>query len=111
MELFLYGLCVIALAILIVHLIHRPMPDAARYLPNAGVSESSAASMPNPVGGLYSYDVDTMFQRMDSLSAATATATAATAATAASTTSRRLLEAGGVTTSMEQAILMQQPYN
>jgi hypothetical protein len=109
MELFLYGLCVIALAILIVHLIHRPMPDAARYLPNAGVSESSAASTPNPVGGLYSYDVDTMFQRMDSLSAATATA--ATAATAASTTSRRLLEARGVTTSMEQAILMQQPYN
>jgi len=104
MELFLYGLCVIALAILIVNMIHRPMPDAARYLP---FPESSATSTPQP-GGPYSYDVDTMFQRMDSLSAATATST--TAATAASTTSRRLLEAGGVTTSMEQAILMQQPY-
>ena len=100
MELFLYGLCVIALAILIVNMIHRPMPDAARYLP---FPESSAASTPQP-GGPYSYDADAMFQRMDSLSAATA-------ATAASTTSRRLLEAGGVTTSMEQAILMQQPYN
>jgi hypothetical protein len=105
MELFLYGLCVIALAILIVHLIHRPMPDAIRYLPHRGVPESSAASTPQP-GSLYPHDMDTMFQRMDSLSAATATA-----ATAASTTSRRLLEAGGVTTSMEQAILMQQPYN
>ena len=104
MELFLYGLCVIALAVLIVHLIHRPMPDAARYLPNAGVPDSSASSTPNPFGGLYSYDVDTMFQRMDSLSAASSSTTAA------STTSRRLLEAGGVTTSMEQAILMQQPY-
>jgi hypothetical protein len=100
MELFLYGLCVIALAILIVNMIHRPMPNAARYLP---FPESSAASTPQP-GGPYSYDADAMFQRMDSLSAATA-------ATAASTTSRRLLEAGGVTTSMEQAILMQQPYN
>lgn len=103
MELFLYGLCVIALAVLIVHLIHRPMPDAARYLPNAGVPDSSAASIPNPFSGLYSQDVDTMFRRMDSLSAASSSA--------ASTTSRRLLEAGGVTTSMEQAILLQQPYS
>lgn len=102
MELFLYGLCAIALAILIVNMIHRPMPNAARYLP---FPDSSAASTPNTVGGLYSYDTDTMFQRMDSLSAATA------ASSAASTTSRRLLEIGGVTTSMEQAILMQQPYN
>ena len=104
MELFLYGLCVIALAVLIVHLIHRPMPDAARYLPNAGVPDSSTVYAPNPVGSLYPYDMDTMFRRMDSLSAATA-------ASAASTTSRRLLEAGGVTTSMEQASLLQQPYS
>jgi len=107
MELFLYGLCVIALAILIVHLIHRPIPGAARYLPNAGVPDSSSASTPtSKTGGLFSYDVDTMFRRMDSLSAASTAAS-----NAASTKSRRLLEAGGVTTSMEQAILMQQPYN
>jgi hypothetical protein len=104
MELFLYGLCAIALAFLVVLMIHRPMPRAARYLPHAGIPDSSAASTPTS-GGPYEYDVDTMFQRMDSLAAATASSSAA------STTSRRLLEVGGVTTSMEQAILMQQPYN
>lgn len=106
MEFILYGLCVVGLAVLIVHLIHPPyesIQGLSQHLPFAGRPDSSEASV--PPGSLYAYDPITMFQRVDSL------ARASERPDAASVASRRLLDIGGVATSIEQAILMQQPYN
>lgn len=102
MELVLYALCVIALAILLAQVTSLPAGLSQRIPP----SDSSVASTPVPKNrGLYDYDADDMFRRIGSLRDASRSQENAAAA------SRRLLEADGVTTSSEEAILLQQPYN
>jgi len=96
MELFLYGLCIIALAILVVHLIHRPIPGLSRYLPAHGAPDSSAASTPTPTP-TYRDAIQTMFQRQDSFAEATRAS--------------RVMVPAGVATSSAQVLLSQQPYN
>jgi hypothetical protein len=102
MELLLFLLSMVALGILLAQfLAHTSV--ARRYLPPV---DSSQASTPDPI--------ETMFDRINSLFQASLGRPLASAQTLwegnASETSRRLAAQGGVTTSLEQAILLQQAY-